>query len=662
MTDPIGRDVSFEYDTAGRVTKQTLPGNRDIIFTYDTNGNVASITPPGSTAHAYSYNSVDRAENYNPPDVIGIPQDITLFTHNLDKQLEFITRPDGQIIDFVHTGTGNLDLIVIPGDPWDCINNCFFKYEFDSLNADLTPNGHLSKIIAPDGGSLSFTYDGPLNLSTRWLNSPVDSTVSQVFDNFFRVTSRTVDGANTVNFSYDNDSLLVQAGSQVLTRDALNGFLTSTTQGTLTDSYTYDGFGDIDTYNVNENGSSIYFVDYDWDQLGRVIKKTETVLGVTHVFDYVYNTEGFLERVDKDTVSIATYTYDSNGNRLSKIHPVGTTTGTFDAQDRQITYGATSYTYTANGELLTRTDSGGTATYHYDVLGNLLKVDQANGDAIKYLVDGRERRYGKSINGTLEKVWVYKDQLNPVAELDGAGNLISRFVYSSKSNVPDFMIRGGATYRIISDQLGSPILVVNTANGQIDQQIEYDEFGNVFSDTNPGFQPFGFAGGMYDPDTKLVHFGARDYDPEIGRWTSKDPVQFVAGDPNLYGYIFNDPLNAIDPLGLGRFGKRPLDGTENIPIEHGGPLADFFNLEINHEQYFFDNGKENLGFFGDDRVRADNGHNKREYEFFGPEFDDQLIRKAIQNVDPGNYNLVLRNCQHWADKVRNEYERLKNEQ
>ena len=85
--------------------------------------------------------------------------------------------------------------------------------------------------------------------------------------------------------------------------------------------------------------------------------------------------------------------------------------------------------------------------------------------------------------------------------------------------------------------------------------MNYDEFGRVIQDTNPGFQPFGFAGGLYDRDNGLTRFGARDYDPETGRWTSKDPIGFEGGDANLYAYVSNSPVNTVDLLGLCPCGK-----------------------------------------------------------------------------------------------------------
>ena len=153
------------------------------------------------------------------------------------------------------------------------------------------------------------------------------------------------------------------------------------------------------------------------------------------------------------------------------------------------------------------------------------------------------------VSGSWEASVLYADGIHPIAELDGQGNVVETFVYGTRPNVPDLMIKGGVAYRIISDQLGSPVEVINTATGAVVEQITYDAWGNVTSDTNPGFQPFGFAGGLYDADTGLVHFGARDYDPVIGRWATRDPLGFAGGDTNLYGYALQDPVNLIDLKG-----------------------------------------------------------------------------------------------------------------
>jgi RHS repeat-associated protein len=132
------------------------------------------------------------------------------------------------------------------------------------------------------------------------------------------------------------------------------------------------------------------------------------------------------------------------------------------------------------------------------------------------------------------------------------------------------MKMGGSTYYLSYDQVGSLRLVAD-ASGNVVKRIGYDSFGNILEDTNPSFtMPFGFAGGLHDRDTGLVRFGYRDYDPEVGRWTAKDPIWFAGGDTDLYGYVLNDPVNAIDPYGLIlRPGAKFVIGKAIRPIVNG---------------------------------------------------------------------------------------------
>jgi RHS repeat-associated protein len=240
-------------------------------------------------------------------------------------------------------------------------------------------------------------------------------------------------------------------------------------------------------------------------------------------------------------------------NRLSATTPSGTVTATYDDQDRLQTYGDFSFVYTANGELQSKTNgvTAQTTLYQYDVLGNLLSVTLPSGTLVEYLIDGQNRRVGKKVNGALTKQWIYRDQLSPVAELDGSGNLVSEFVYGTRSNVPDYVVRGGATYRVFTDHLGSVRRLVNVASSSdVPCKGDYSAFG-VVTGTGLDVVPFGFAGGMYDADTGLVRFGARDYDAVSGRWVSKDPIGFGGGQANIYEYSGNDPVNRGDALGTG---------------------------------------------------------------------------------------------------------------
>lgn len=530
VTDALDRTVSYEYDLAGRVTRQILPDMREISYGYDANGNLTSITPPGRPAHQFTFTPVDLGNGYTPPDVLpGV--DATDYAYNLDKQLELVTRPDGQTIDFVYGQmTGKLDEIIVPNG----------SYQFD-YNAT---TGQLESLIAPGGEQLSYSHDGFLTTGVASAGT-INGTVGYSYNDDFRLQSLSING-QAVSFTYDNDGLLTGAGALVLSRDTANGLLDTTSLGVVITDNDVSSFGELGSFSAAVSGSDVYSVDYQRDKLGRITQKTETIQGIATVSDYTYDLAGRLDTVSENDVVVRDYDYDSNGNRIA-IN--GITVGSYDNQDRLLSYNSCTYQYTANGELDTRDCTDQVLDVDYDVLGNLRTATLPNGDVIDYVIDGQNRRIGKKVNGTLVQGFLYQDQLNPVAELDGSGNVIARFIYADKANVPAYMIKGGNTYRIVSDHLGSPRLVINVADGSIAQRLDYDEWGNVAEDTNPGFQPFGFAGGIHDRDTGLIRFGARDYSPEIGRWASKDPIGFQGDGTNLYGYVLSDPINFYDQNG-----------------------------------------------------------------------------------------------------------------
>lgn len=117
--------------------------------------------------------------------------------------------------------------------------------------------------------------------------------------------------------------------------------------------------------------------------------------------------------------------------------------------------------------------------------------------------------------------------------------------------------------------------VVESDDGTIMQQLHRGGCGNALSETTPDFEPFCFAGCFFDMNTKLCHFGAREYDPSVGRFLSKDPILFAGGDTNLYGYPLQDPINNTDPTGLSSVVLNRGSGTIWVYNASGQLLAVF---------------------------------------------------------------------------------------
>ena len=540
-TNPLGQTAGFVHDVSGRTVSMTGFDNAETQYGYDNNGNRTSITTPGGNVHLFTFNSIDLHSSYTPPFADGVYSGMT-YAYNLDRDLVSVTYPDANLTTFAYDqSTGKLSTITIPDNA--------FAYGYEPSS------GYLNSLSNSDGIALSMKYDGTLETMRSWsglisntINFAYD--INYAYDNDYRLTSMKVTGSDPIMFSYDKDSLITKVGDLSISRDANTGFPINTTIDNISDEWIYSNFGEVTGYTASIAGSPLISIQYSYDKLGRITKKTETYNSVTTEFDYEYDAAGRLTKVAQNGITVTVYAYDLNGNRLSKVSSGGTLTGVYDKQDRLTSFGSTIYQYTANGDLLRKSDGAQAETYQYDLMGNLRKVALPDGNTtIEYVLGGTNRRMGKKVNGALVQGFLYQGDFKPAAELDSNMNIVSLFIYGPQGGAPDYMIKNNVKYRIIKDILGSPRFVVNTSTGEIAQMLDYDEFGQVLVDSNPGFQPFGFAGGIYDPDTGLIRFGLRDYDPWTGRWTAKDPLLFGGRSANLYAYVDNAPLARKDPSG-----------------------------------------------------------------------------------------------------------------
>ncbi len=424
--------------------------------------------------------------------------------------------------------------------------------------------------------------------------------MTRTYDDSLRIQSLQVDSEPAVSFTYDDDDLLTQAGAMTLTRDPNNGLLTGTSitegAGTIDDTYDYDLFGQLIHYEVRHNGVEMLDFVYTRDDLGRItsIVETKTIApnpAQVKERHYEYDTAGRLYRVcaeDACATILSEYHYDTNGNRIApSFNAQGMiTTVTYDDQDRLLTLTqgptTTTYLYSDSGELVVATDSSsGSTLYEYDDAGNLRLIELPTGSTVEYVRDGRGRTVGRKLPpapgqpSALETVWLYSGQ-KIIAELDEIGTIRSRFIYASSSQAPDLMLTSGQVFRLVLNHLGSVRLAINVADGSIAQELQYDEFGTITGDSNPGSQPFGFAGGLYDAATQLVRFTRRDYSPSLARWIAKDPIGFRGRSSGLYTYVRNDPVNRVDPTGLA---DTTLSG-QLATVGQAGVLSGFHTLGV----------------------------------------------------------------------------------
>jgi RHS repeat-associated protein len=588
----VNQTTTFTRDARGLPLTSTLKTESTAASTtavttatWTGSGALDTLAPPGKLAHDHDYDW-GLLTRYKAP-AVGTTlttdaQRSVTYDYDLDRDLRWLTAPSITPLEFVKDSSGRP--AEVRAGSTSLVRYAYYPSAFCTSSgcACTKPTaaggcapGAVQSVSSRDNANMTFAYDGSLVTSVSF-SSLFSAKLAWDYDANWRRSAETLTAGSTTSVlkqTYDADGLLTcvstgdcsaadTAGLKLNYKPATgadNGLLRSTALGTLEEQLTYNTYGELATQTAGLSLSSatptkLYETSItERDLAGRITQQTETLNGTTRTLSFQYDDLARLKQVTEGSTT-RVYTYDTNGNRLTKSGVTGT--ATIDAQDRLTSYGGSTYTYTAAGQLKTR--SGGyqpSLTMEYDAIGNLTKatVTPVGGTAkiITYQYDGAGRRVGRVL-GTTTRRWVYRNQLQIAGELDGTGALLSRFVYATRVNVPDYMIRysGGTqkVYRVITDYLGSVRLVVNVADKtDILLSRTYDEFGIIISQSGsaPTAVPFGYAGGLYDADTGLVRFGARDYEPFTGRWTTKDPIRFEGG-ANLYAYAAGNPVDLVD--------------------------------------------------------------------------------------------------------------------
>ena len=591
ITDPNGNVTHYEYDLAGRLTKEANPEGDETTYIYDAHGNVLSVTDGNGVITSYSYDSVNRKNHQydelgnhwywqydklgnlvKHTDAIG---SITQYEYDPLKQLVAVIDDANNRTEYEYDPVGNLIQIqdaagkVIEMKYYDSANRLIRKedglahtneYEYDGAGnviSETTPNGHtktfvydnenrLVEIHYPDSNQVTYSYDNNGNLIN--MTDPTGTT-TYVYDELDRLTSSTDSFSKTVQYGYD---IIGNRTSLTYPADSINPARTVTYfynkanrldividwSGRVWD-YTVDGAGRITDVN-NPNGTKEAL---SYDQAGRLssllykdssdanfitysyirdamsnpteIEETGTLEPSPDLFlkeDYTYDNDN---RLTSTTVP-ATYGYDNNGNMTSRVTGGVTTTFTYDYENR----------------LISQTTNGSTIQHVYDGQGNRIARND-NGSEIRYILDR-----GRSMSHVL-------------CETDDSGDIIAYYIHG-----PKLLARigsDGSEHYYHTDHIGSVVALTDDTE-TITDRYAYTPFGVSAGGEGTTLNPFTYVGGlgvMADADG-LYFMRARFYEPESGRFLSKDPIlghNYKPQTLNLYAYSSNNSTVFVDPSG-----------------------------------------------------------------------------------------------------------------
>ena len=528
------RLVLLNYDATGKkgLLSTKVDGNsHTTTYAYTVRNQVSSATYPDSTVETYTYDAAGNLATYKDG-----KNQTTSYTYDSAGRNTLINYPSGV-------------------DP---------SFTFD--NADRLTG------MTDTSGTTGYTYDTANRLTQ--ISQPF-GTVSYAYDNAGKRTGTTLTGTGSWTYAYDAAARLTSltnpySETTAFAYDNLNRTTTETLANGSTSNYTYNADSDCtDIHHKTSGNATLARMQYTYDGVGNVLTRTDTQAGVSSTVNLGYDNANQLtsEARTGSSAYSASYTYDHNGNRLTKVLGGVTDTYTYDAGDKLLTAGNKSYTYDANGNCTAVTVGGLTTSLAYDYENRVTQLTYSNSSTNTFTYNAANLRLKKvDSTGTQNYITDGVSPASPVLQDSGA-------TYTPGISER----RGGASKYQHGDLTGNSRALSDSSQAVSDSWV-YDGFGMVANRTGTTATPFGYGGGeQYQSDAQsgLMLLGNRYYDSSVGRFISRDPAK---SGSNWFAYCDNNPLNSSDPTGLMAIsddgGVVRGNGSKGIPSGEGGDLID----------------------------------------------------------------------------------------
>jgi RHS repeat-associated protein len=523
LTDPVGNEWKYLYDSLGRQTVSIDPLGKATTTSYYADGQVSTVTDRDGRQMLYSYDNGDRTTQVVWKDSGGTA--VNTQTYSFDDNDNLLTA---------HDSAGTVAYSYDERDRVKSYTNVFGQV----LNYSRDADGQVTKLTDSLGGTLTSVYDAQGRLTSRQFSGtgPTGTVVRVDFGYDNR------DEQTTITFFSDLSATTTIAQSARAFDDA--GRLTSI---------------------VNRNGSSVTlsYYNYTFDNADRVTNQTySSAIGtVTYSGSLTYTYDATSQLTNDGSA----YSYDANGNRTMAGYQTG-------SANRLTNDGTWTYTYDDAGNLVNKSKGAGleSMTFTYDNANRLVGVrDTSDGTTnvflLTYTYDVENNRVQedrwKTGEGSSTTRFVY-DQSggNVILDMDGSNTPLARRMFGDGVDQVLERTEASGTAAGVSvyftDSLGSVRDVAN-ASGVVEGHVDYNGYGVATKAGSAYLDRYGYTGRETQADDGLQYNRARYYDPSTGRWISQDTMGFDAGDSNLYRYVRGQPINARDPSGhLGIF----LDG------------------------------------------------------------------------------------------------------